>query len=130
MRSRPRPKRPLITRGEKRRVTDFAKGESSSDVAQMTAAEKTRFRGHFPGLNVDSAVGTGEATNQYNLTAFWKASKAVLGEHCRLGSLTDDGIVALDGRADACDFYRSAFCFRSNTGGLRSAFSAYSFTLT
>lgn len=33
---------------------------------QMTPAEKQRFRGYFPSLNVDQAVVTGEATNSYN----------------------------------------------------------------
>jgi hypothetical protein len=32
----------------------------------MTAGEKQRFRGYFPGLNVDAAVVTGESTNVYN----------------------------------------------------------------
>ena len=32
----------------------------------MTPAEKTRFHGYFPGLNVDAAVVTGEATSVYN----------------------------------------------------------------
>lgn len=32
----------------------------------MTPAEKQRFRGYFPSLNVDAAVVTGEATNVYN----------------------------------------------------------------
>ncbi len=32
----------------------------------MTPAEKQRFKGYFPSLNVDAAVVTGEATNIYN----------------------------------------------------------------
>src|SRR5580658_10362523 len=32
----------------------------------MTAAEKKRFRGYFPSLDVDAAVVTGESTNAYN----------------------------------------------------------------
>lgn len=33
---------------------------------QMTQAEKQRFQGSFPGLNVDQAVVTGEISNVYN----------------------------------------------------------------
>jgi hypothetical protein len=33
---------------------------------QMTWAEKQRFKGYFPNLDVDAAIVTGESTNVYN----------------------------------------------------------------
>ncbi len=39
-------------------------------VRPMTPAEQQRFRGYFPNLNVNQAVGTDDATSAYNCIAW------------------------------------------------------------
>jgi hypothetical protein len=57
-----------LANGRRRRRGKLrAPSRRRNDVARaMTVAEKQRFRGYFPNLNVDQAVVTGEASRVYN----------------------------------------------------------------